>query len=70
MYWGIMDTFCILESNIGMCCIEHLYTYITESVNPWRLRAHHYYTSSTLIGGKGGAGPSLLHYYDRGVRTG
>jgi hypothetical protein len=27
-----------------------------------RLRARdHYYTSSTLIGGKGGAGPSLLH---------
>ena len=26
-----------------------------------RLRAHDYYTSSTLIGGKGGAGPSSLH---------
>jgi hypothetical protein len=26
-----------------------------------RLRAHEHYTSSTLIGGKGGAGPSLLH---------
>jgi hypothetical protein len=26
-----------------------------------RLRAHDHYTSSTLIGGKGGAGPSLLH---------
>jgi hypothetical protein len=26
-----------------------------------RLRAHDYCTSSTLIGGKGGAGPSLLH---------
>ena len=25
------------------------------------LRAHDQYTSSTLIGGKGGAGPSLLH---------
>ena len=26
-----------------------------------RLRAHDHFTSSTLIGGKGGAGPSLLH---------
>ena len=26
-----------------------------------RLRARDQYTSSTLIGGKGGAGPSLLH---------
>ena len=26
-----------------------------------RLRARDYYTSSTLIGGKGRAGPSLLH---------
>ena len=26
-----------------------------------RLRAHDHYTSSALIGGKGGAGPSLLH---------
>ena len=26
-----------------------------------RLRARDYYNSSTLIGGKGGAGPSLLH---------
>jgi len=26
-----------------------------------RLRAHDHYTSSTSIGGKGGAGPSLLH---------
>ena len=26
-----------------------------------RLRASDQYTSSTLIGGKGGAGPSLLH---------
>ena len=26
-----------------------------------RLRARDHYTSSTLIGGKGGAGPSSLH---------
>ena len=26
-----------------------------------RLRAQDYYTSRTLIGGKGGAGPSSLH---------
>ena len=26
-----------------------------------RLRAHDHYTSSTLIGGTGGAGPSSLH---------
>jgi hypothetical protein len=26
-----------------------------------RLRAHDHYTSSALIGGKGGAGPSLIH---------
>jgi hypothetical protein len=26
-----------------------------------RLRAHDHYTSSTLIGGKGGVGPSSLH---------
>ena len=28
-----------------------------------RLRAHDHYTSSTLIGGKGGAGPGSLHTY-------
>ena len=28
-----------------------------------RLRARDYYTSSTLIGGKGGAGASLPHNY-------
>jgi hypothetical protein len=41
----------------------HLYT----NMEPFRatsntsLRAHDHYTSSTLIGGKGGAGPSSLH---------
>ena len=32
-----------------------------EAPNFNQLRAHDHYTSSTLIGGKGGAGPSSLH---------
>ena len=32
-----------------------------RSTSHTRLRAHDHYTSSTLIGGKGGAGPSSLH---------
>ena len=32
-----------------------------------RLRACDHYTSSTLIGGEGGAGPSSLHNYARGT---
>ena len=34
---------------------------ILRATSPMRLRAHDHYTSSTLIGGKGGAGPSSLH---------
>ena len=33
-----------------------------------RLRAHDHYTSSTLIGRKGGAGPSSLHTTLEGPR--
>jgi hypothetical protein len=31
------------------------------AISHTRLRAHDHYTPSTLIGGKGGAGPSSLH---------
>ena len=34
---------------------------ILRASSHMRLRAHDHYTSSTLIGGKGGAGPSSLH---------
>ena len=34
---------------------------ILRATSHTRLRAHDSYTLSTLIGGKGGAGPSLLH---------
>jgi hypothetical protein len=32
-----------------------------EAISHMRLRAHDYYTSSTLIRGEGGAGSSSLH---------
>ena len=32
-----------------------------RATSPTRLRAHDHYTQSTLIGGKGGTRPSLLH---------
>ena len=34
---------------------------VLRATSHTRLRAHDHWTSSTLIGGKGGAGPSLLH---------
>ena len=40
------------------CCINLRYFKVTLHT---RLRACDRYTSSTLIGGKAGAGPSLLH---------
>jgi hypothetical protein len=43
---------------------SNIYNYQEEEVRAtshMRLRARDHYTSSTLIGGKGGAGPSLLH---------
>ena len=42
---------------VGKVCMD-----LCKATSHTRLRAHdHYYTSSTLIGGKGGAGPSSLH---------
>ena len=40
----------------GMTCKWKL-----KATSHTRLRAHDHYTSSILIGGKGGVGPSLLH---------
>ena len=37
------------------------YTTLLGATSHTRLRARDHCTSSTLIGGKGGAGPSLLH---------
>ena len=34
---------------------------VVRATSHTRLRAHYYCTSSTLIGGKDGAGPSSLH---------
>jgi hypothetical protein len=34
---------------------------VLKATSHTRLRARDHYTSSTLIGGKGGAGPSSLH---------
>ena len=36
-------------------------TFLLRVTSHTRLRARDHYTSSTLIGGKGGAGPSSLH---------
>ena len=42
--------------------IRYKNTLLIRTTSHMRLRAHDHYTSSTLIGGKGGAGPSsLLH---------
>ena len=35
--------------------------YVSKATSYTRLRAHDHYTSRTLTGGKGGAGPSSLH---------
>jgi hypothetical protein len=45
-----LDIWCILEMWEALRATSHT-----------RSRAHDHCTSSTLIGGKGGAGPSLLH---------
>jgi len=47
----------ILESIVGPMNIAHQ----VRVTSHMRLRTRDPYTSSTLIGGKGGAGPSLLH---------
>ena len=49
-----------------MWIISYILSYqVVESIlratSHTRLRACDHYTSSTLMGGKGGAGPSLLH---------
>ena len=38
-----------------------LWVFTLMATSHTRLRAHDWYTSSTLIGGKGGVGPSSLH---------
>jgi hypothetical protein len=38
-----------------------VFVLVLRATSHTRLRAHDHYTSSTLIGGKGGAGPSSLH---------
>ena len=38
-----------------------VFEWLRQSIVVWRLRARDHYTSSTLIGGRGGAGPSSLH---------
>ena len=40
---------------------DDCFGYIIRATSHTRLRALDHYTSSTLIGGKGGAGPRLLH---------
>jgi hypothetical protein len=41
--------------------LDYLPKIVLRATSHTRLRARDQYTSSTLIGGKGGAGPSLLH---------
>ena len=41
--------------------IEPESVFDVKATSHTRLRAHDHYTSSTLIGGKGGGGPSSLH---------
>ena len=43
------------------CSVTCKYRLSNKATSHTRLRALDHYTSSTLIGGKGGAGPSLLH---------
>jgi hypothetical protein len=46
--FGVISPFLVLDVKLtGVCGV--------------RLRACDHYTSSTLVGGKGGAGPSSLH---------
>ena len=56
-------TFDNIITNIQTNMFVHkLSVILTRATSHMRLRAHDRYTSSTLIGGKGGAGPSsLLH---------
>ena len=56
--WGIFYRIMLVPQNIVMNMNNELDTRATSHT---RLRAHDHYTSSTLIGGKGGAGSSLLH---------
>ena len=44
------------------------YVKLSQGTSHTRLRAHDHYSSSTLIGGKGGAGPSSLHTMLEGRR--
>ena len=46
---------------LGDCSITRHLRLVLRATSHTRLRAHDHYTSSTLIGGKGGAGPSSLH---------
>ena len=53
-------------SNHGVNVLAMLYIYThawecLRAISHTRLRARDHYTSSTLIGGTGGAGPSSLH---------
>jgi hypothetical protein len=44
-----------------MCVILGTLYEVVRTTSHMRLDARDHYTSSTLIGGKGGAGPSSLH---------
>ena len=47
--------------NLGFFPMHKENRSLLRATSHMRLRAHDHYTSSTLIGGKGGAGPSSLH---------
>ena len=59
------DTF---ETSRHLVCAMHKLVYMTQmTTSHMRLRTRDHCTSSTLIGGKGVAGPSSLQIYARGT---
>ena len=42
-------------------CVDLCFAKVPRATSYTRLRARDHYTSSTLVGGKGGAGPSSHH---------
>ena len=50
-----------LTFSVGGTTWAITWAFAIRATSDMRLRAHDNYTSSTLIGGKGGAGPSSLH---------
>jgi hypothetical protein len=59
--WTILAPDCNLEFRDTIKTVGSGNVRAVRATSHTRLRANDHYTSSTLIGGKGGAGPSSLH---------